>query len=292
MERWDDLRLFLAVARQGTLTAAAEALGVNASTLHRHLGRLEDELGTTIFEKGPRGYRLTAVGEALMPRAEEVEEAIYAAGRTVRGHDNAVSGEVRITMPVDLLPVVGPHLVAFRQTCAGVRPVVLAEDAVLDLGRSADVALRPSQHPPDTAVGRKLLELAWCRYAPVHCKSDDLPWLHFVGLDHTPAVAWARRSFDLRAPVMRVDSVTAMHTLLRATRAQGLLPCFVGDPDPSLRRVGQPAPEASSTLWLLIHADLRRAARVRALIDGVVPRLLAERALFEGRAGGSGQALS
>jgi DNA-binding transcriptional LysR family regulator len=280
-ERWDDLRHFLAVARRGTLTAAAEDLGLNASTLHRRLASLEQEIGAALFEKGPRGYRLSAVGEALLPRAEDVEEAVYAARRAVLGHDQQVSGDVRITLPVDLLPMMGPHLAAFRELCTGVRPIVLAADTLLDLGRNADVALRAAQRPPESVVGRRLTEMVWCRYAPSTARSDELPWLHYLGLDHLPPVAWASKNFERGAPLMLVEGVASMHALLRATRAQGLLPCFRADPDAQLRRVGEPL-EPTTTLWLLIHADLRKAARVRALVDFLVPRVLADRPLFEG----------
>jgi DNA-binding transcriptional LysR family regulator len=78
-----------------------------------------------------------------------------------------------------------------------------------------------------------------------------------------------------------VDSVPAMHAVLRTSGAQGVLPCVIGDADPALRRIGEPV--AMNELWLLIHAELRRSARVRALIDFLVPRLVAERNRFEGR---------
>ncbi len=80
---------------------------------------------------------------------------------------------------------------------------------------------------------------------------------------------------------MSVQHVAGMHGLLRSSPAQGLLPCFIGDTDPQLQRVGELA-EGTTTLWLLIHADLRRSARVRALVDFLVPRLVAQRPLFLG----------
>ncbi len=83
--RWDDLPAFLAVARAGTLAAAASQLGVNASTVHRRIAALEEALGTTLFDRDPRGYALTGVGEALLPLAEQVEEAVLAA--QLRRHD-------------------------------------------------------------------------------------------------------------------------------------------------------------------------------------------------------------
>lgn len=281
MDRWDDFRLFLAVARSGTLTAAAGEQGLNASTVHRRLGGFEAELGTKLFDKGPRGYRLTNAGEALLPHAVEVEEVVLAAGRSVIGHDQQASGEVRITMPLVMVSTITPHLVAFCHACPRIRPVILADDVLRDLGRGTDVALRATVQPPQSAVGRDLCGLAWCRYASVGTEGEELPWVHYIGMDQSPAVQWRKRMFSSSEATMIVQGVVGMHALLVNSGAQGLLPCFVGDADPGLRRLGEPVAK-ENRLWLLIHADLRRSARVRALVDSLVPRLVAERARFEG----------
>ncbi|MEZ4299678.1 MAG: LysR family transcriptional regulator [Polyangiaceae bacterium] len=282
MSRWDDLRLFLVVARSGTLSAAADELGLNASTLHRRLGAFEAEMGSTLFEKGPRGYRLTNAGEALLPQAEEVEEAVFAATRSVVGHDQQASGEVRITLPLAMVAVLAPHLVAFCRAYDRIRPVLQADDVLLDLDRSTDVALRATPQPPETATGRDLCGLAWCRYASVATRGEELPWIHYVGIDRSPAVQWRKRHFGSSKPVMLVQGVMGMHAVLAGSGAQGLLPCFLGDRDRELRRLGEPIAATENRLWLLIHADLRRSARVRTLVDFLVPRLLAEKRRFEG----------
>jgi len=281
MKRWDDLRLFLSVARHGTLAGAASELGFNASTLHRRLAELEGDFGVVLFEKSPRGYRLSTAGEALLSRTEEVEEAVFAAQRAVLGNDQQVSGEVRFTLPPDLIPAIRPHLNAFRAVCGGIRPVLIGEDAHLDLGRTADIALRASQTPPEAAVGRKIATLGWCRYTSATAGGEALPWLHYSQSCQLAPVKWRRQVFGATEPLMLVNTVHSMHLMLPGTGAQALLPCFLGDPDPRLRRVSERIP-ATTTLWLLIHADLRRAARVRALVDFLVPRLLGERELFEG----------
>ncbi len=280
MERWDDLRLFLAVARTGTLSAAAKALRLSVSTVQRRVIGFEEDLGSVLFQKGPRGYQLTHAGEALLPKAQEAEEAIFAASRTVIGHDQRASGEVRFTAPLATLPLLGGHLADFARVCPNVRPVLLADDGLLDLGRSADVALRAVLKPVETAVGRSISPLAWCRYAGAQTSGQDVPWVQYLDMDAHPAVIWRKQKYPSPQTAMSVCGVVSMHAVLASLGAQGLLPCFVGDPDPGLRRIGEPV--ASSSLWLLIHADLRRSARVRALVDFLVPRLRADRALFEG----------
>ena len=279
MNGWDDLRLFLAVARAGTLTSAASKLGVSVSTLHRRLGSYEAKISSKLFEKGPRGYQLTHAGEALLPRAEEVEEAVFAATRAVVGHDQEASGEVRITVPLLLLPAIAPHLAAFSRACSGIRTVVQASDTPLSLERETDVAFRATLQPADTAVGRNLCGLAWGHYASRDSTAPTMPWIHYVGMDASPAVQWRRKAYPSAQAVMQVHGVMAMCAILAASGAQGVLPCFVGDEDPNLKRIGEPV--AMNRLWLLVHAELRRSARVRALIDFLVPRLLADRSRFE-----------
>ena len=174
-----------------------------------------------------------------------------------------------------------PHLAAFTRQSRRVRPILLADDGVLDLDRSTDIALRATSQPPEAAVGRPLCSLGWALYASVDTEGEDLPWIHYRAMDNHPAVQWRRRNGGSDNPMMVVQGVVAMASAVRVSNARGLLPCFVGDPDPGVRRV-IPELVAENQLWMLIHADLRRSARVRALMDFVVPRIIAERACYEG----------
>ena len=284
MERWDDLRLFLAVARSGTLSSAANDLDLSVSTVQRRVAALEAEIDTLLFQKGPRGYQLTNAGEALLPRAEEIEESVFAASRAIVGHDQRATGDVRITAPLPMLPLLARYLIDFSRVYQQVRPILLPDDGILDLGRSTDIALRATTDPSESAVGRNLCGIAWGRYRSIHAKANTeaLPWIQYVGMDAHPAERWRRKTFPSAQDVMLVSGVETMHAVLAASGAQGLLPCFIGDADPELQRVGEPI--AENRLWLLIHADLRRSARVRTLVDFLVPRLLANRAAFEGSA--------
>ncbi|MFN3199787.1 MAG: LysR family transcriptional regulator [Bradymonadia bacterium] len=280
--KWDDLRVFLAVARGGTLASAAEVLGVNPSTVHRRIATLEADLEAQLFERDPRGYALTGVGEALLPKAHEVEEAILAVRRTATGHDRTAQGPVSLTLPETLLPIVAPQLAAVREACPGLRPVLVVRDAILTLGAEADVALRPSSTPPPSAVGRKLGRIGWAVYGPAHDENEQ-EWVTYTDDAGPVATIHWRRKHHAHVPVlMEVSSVGAMHRVLCCTRARGLLPCYLGDPEPKLSRRSEVIPEASVDLWLLIHADLRRSARVRALVDLLTPRLQAAAPLFSG----------
>lgn len=280
--RWDDLRVFLAVAERGTLAAAGASLGVDASTVHRRVAALEASLSARLFDRDPRGYALTPVGEALWPKAREVEEAVLAARRAVSGHDQAASGVVRLTLPESLLDLLAPHLAAFHARCPGVLVSVSSTSSAVDLGREADVALRASPAAPEDAVARRVGEVAWCVYA-----ADGAPdaWVAYAGMDDVAAVRWWRAQHGGAPVALAVDTVTAMQRALGGALGRGLLPCYLGDRDPRLARDGDPVPEAETPLWLLVHVDLRRAARVRALVDFLAPRL-AEAAVALGGAEG------
>lgn len=284
--KWDDLRVFLAVARGGTLAAAAEALGVNPSTAHRRVGALEEALDAVLFERTPRGFALTHVGEALVGEAEEVEEAVLSLRRTATGHDRSARGPVVLTLPETLLDVIAPRLALVQGRCPGLRPILRAEDRMLNLGEDADVALRPSNTPPEGALGRKVGHIAWAVYSSAHVPEPGEHWVIYrAGAGPKGATAWRRRAHPEVPVLFEVSGVSAMHRVLGCTDARGLLPCYLGDADPRFRRCSPLIPEADTDLWLLIHADLRRSARVRALVDLLLPELEAARPLLAGELG-------
>jgi DNA-binding transcriptional LysR family regulator len=273
--RWDDLRALVSVARVGTLAAAADELGVNASTVHRRLAALEAALGARLFARDPRGYRLTAVGESLLPRAIEVEEAVMALRRASVGHDGSARGVVRVSLPPTLVPLLGPALTALAAACPALEPHLSASATDVDLGTSAEVALRVGERLPDDAIARPVGPVAWAEYGST--TAPDAPWVGYFGLDHVAAV----RATVMERVVARVDEVGAARDALLAMAARAVLPCYVGDRTPALTRLSAPLPDAP-TLYVLVHADLRRSARVRALLDHLLPALDAAAPLLAG----------
>lgn len=290
---WDDLRIVLAVGRAGSLNGAAKALGVSHPTVFRRIGAIERRLGTRLFERARDGYAPTAAGEAAIALAGRLEVEITALERRLAGQDQRPSGVLRVTTTDTLLfGPLPPLLATFRRRHPGITLEVAASNALFSLTRrDADVAIRPSPTPPDALVGRKVADVATAIYRP-----SDGPAIDEAGLDDRdwatpddslsdlPASRWlARQGFDRRA-VYRANTLLA----LRDAAAQGLglavLPCYVGDPDPALARVGGSIEALRSELWLLTHPDLRRVARIRAFLDGMRALLLPLRPLFEGRA--------
>ncbi len=180
--RWDDLRVFLAVARQGSLTTAGDELGINTSTVQRRLTALEKILGARLFDRVPTGSVPTAAGEALLPLAEQVEADVMAAVRAVAGRDQAPRGSVHLTAPEPLVPLLVEPLASFRAAFPLIDLQVSLGDRYLDLSRrEADVAVRPSPNPPADAVGRRIAPIAWAVYAgPLAARAPgDLPWARY-----------------------------------------------------------------------------------------------------------------
>lgn len=277
LERWDDLRIFLAVARAGTLAAAADVLKVNASTLHRRISSLEHSLDVVLFDRAPRGYALTTLGAELVAHAEEVEEAVFALRRAAVGHDRSARGHVSVTLPGTMVPIVAEALAGLSEVCPDVRPVLIADDRPLSLGEDADIALRAGSNPPEAAVGRRVARIGWGLYCVKRrrVKPENGSWAVYTdNAGPATAIAWRQSQYPGIDVHFVVNSVGAMVDALRAEAVEfGMLPCYAGDRTAALRRVVGPIAEAEVDLWMLIHADLRRSARVRALLDYLGPKL-------------------
>ncbi|HLS67751.1 MAG TPA: LysR family transcriptional regulator [Kiloniellales bacterium] len=290
-ENWDELRIFLAVARAGSLSGAARSLGVNHSTVFRRIGTFEERLGVRLFERVPSGYLLTPAGEEMQEAALRVEEEVAAIGRRVRGQDLRLSGSLRITT-IDMLALwlLPRHLTRFRQDYPGIELEVSVSNAALNLTkREADIALRIGNTPPESLVGRRVGRLVFAVYAArdyraLHQESE-LRHHDWIGFDSEHA-ALARRFAEFLPevqPAYRVNSVAA--AVAAATVGIGLapLPCAIADREQGLERICDLPASFTLDLWLLTHEDLRHTARIRAFMDFVAEVLSGEADLLEGR---------
>lgn len=290
-ENWDDLRIFLAVARAGTLSGAARTLRVNHSTVFRRIGAFEEGLGVRLFERLPNGYVLTAAGEEMREGALRVEEEITGLSRKVTGQDLRLSGTVRVTT-IDMLAfgLLPRHLAGFRKAYPGIALELVIGNATLNLSRrEADVALRVGNEPPETLVGRRVGKLVFAVYASVEYSElspePDLALHDWIGLDSEHAALMRRFSAFLPGvqPVLRANSVAAALAAAQAGLGLAPLPCGLADREPDLVRVAPLPDDFTLDLWLLTHEDLRGTARIRALLDYIADALRSEADLLEGR---------
>lgn len=279
---WDDLRLFLAVARAGSFTRAAGDTGLHHATLIRRIDALEREIGARLLERGAQGVRPTAAGAELAEGASRVESEVHALSRAVAGQDTSLTGTIRLTTTPGLAPMLMPTLTSFLVDHPSIQLDLDLADPQRDLARrEADVAIRPTTVVPEDALAKEIGPLSFAPYAAATGASP-----HWVGfgdnISHLTAARWFAASPWAASVRHRASTVPGMVTAVAAGLGNGLLPCCEADPDPRLVRLGPPVPEASLRLYLLVHVDLRKVARVRALVDHLYPRLLELRSRFAG----------
>ncbi len=283
---WDDLRLFLAVARAGSLSGAARALGVTHSTVFRRIGAFEERLGVRLFDRLQGGYDLTAAGEEMRESALRIEEEIAALALKVTGQDQRPTGTIRITATDFLAQALLPaHVAAFRAERPGIEIEAIVSDTVLDLTRrEADIALRIGNPGQEALVGRRIGQLAFAVYAARDRAGDPATgdWVGY-GASHGPLSRAMARWWPRMRQVYRTNSITAAQAAARAGIGMAALPCVLADRDPGLVRLC-PLPEPFALdLWLLTHEDLRHTARIRMFLDFMGTAVQAEADLLEGR---------
>jgi DNA-binding transcriptional LysR family regulator len=271
---WDDARVFLAVARHGSLRAAGRALGLSQPTIGRRLAAFEAAFGgPALFDRLPEGLRLNAAGEALVGAAEELEDAALALERRHAAASPQLSGTVRVSVGEwaarFLAGNLGPASAAPLPSGITVELVESRETANL-ARREADLAVR--HHPPeggDLYIAR-LGTFAASVYRRVGVDVDA--WVTYTEEQaHYPTAQWVQQRLRATgaAIALRASNMSMQLAAIRAGAGQGILPCFVGDADPSLERVMPPTPEIAADYWVIVHRDLRRAACVRAVIDWI-----------------------
>lgn len=289
---WDDLRIFLQIARAGSISAAARRLGVNQSTVSRRLAAMEGNLGVRLCNRRFGGAPLTAAGEELLERAEEIGDGFDQIEREIAGRDTRLSGRLRITSTDNFLNrYLAPHLVRF----ARMHPVIDLELSTsyqhLSIARrEADVAIRTTPKPSDTLVGRRLFCCALAAYAtpefvatlPPDPDPGELTW-----------IGWSSEAYNRLMITNHFPNANIRHwcnsqhdivTMARAGLGVAVTGCFGADPDPGLARVyPEPITDTAMDLWVLTHPDLLRVARVREFTAFIADTFLADRDLFEGQ---------
>jgi len=293
---WDDLRFFLAVAREGQLARAGGRLGVDATTVGRRLRRLEGALGQTLFEQTKEGQSLTEAGERLLLRAEGMERQareIEAAGAAASGPD--ITGSIRVSVSEGF----GTWFVAHHLPSLAALHPRLGIDLVASSGflnpsrREADIAIlldRPRKGPLFT---RKLTDYAlrlyasrdWLeRHGPVRTKTElrAHPLVGYVpDLLYAPELRYLTEIDPELEPRLRSTSINAQYRLVAAGAGIAVLPCFIGDSDTRLVRLLDGVAIRRS-FWLVTHADTRRAGRIGAFVDWLTALVAARQGMLMG----------
>jgi DNA-binding transcriptional LysR family regulator len=294
MLSWDDFRIVRAIADRRSLTGAAEALGVNHSTVFRRLAQIEERLGSTLFVRGRAGYDPTPSGEEMVQLAARMAEDIVDFERKVSGQDLRPSGELRVTTNDTLLVhLMSDVFAGFRRTFPDISLDVIVSNQALNLSkRDADVAVRATANPPEALVGRRLANIGWGIYGPVELAGrpfDPLidgrqfTWVGFgENIAHLKAARWLEETVGAERIVYRINTVLGLAEAAAAGIGLALLPCFIAATLPGLARLDG-APDFDGGLWLLTHPDLRQTARVRAFMDYAGAEIARRKGRIEGK---------
>ncbi|HUD51343.1 LysR family transcriptional regulator [Parvibaculum sp.] len=302
---WDDLRYFLAVAGAGSLSGAAQQLGVNTTTVLRRVASLEDDLGARLFERERTGYRLTAAGEKLVEALEPVDRRLSALPRDFAASGSGSEGAVRLAASEVLAAsLIAPELPAFRAAHPGLElelitdPRVAAIGAVPRIGnplRDVDVALRAARPTQGDMLMRKVGDMAYGLYAtPSYLAAkgrpgqmSDLAEHDVIGFPRgeTPLgpVWWMSRAEKSSRVTFRSSSAAARAEAARHDLGLTALPCLIADRDRTLERVFGPDLLGALELWLMARNDLAQLAHVRAVMEFLVEAVKRHRAPLEGR---------
>lgn len=287
---WNDLRAFLAVARTGRLTTAAPRIGMDHTTVARRIGALEDGLGARLFARSPQGYALTAHGERLLPTAEKIESLAMLAGAELGEADQAVTGTVRIGAPEGFGSyILAPLMARLAERHPALDIQLVAISGVLSLSkREADVAVTLSAPREGRLVSRKLTDYRLSLYAapayldarpPIRTRAD-MAGQRFIGyigdLLYAPELDYMQApDVDIHVGLQSSNLIAQLQACL-AGAGLCVLPDFIAAREPGLVRVLPEAVALERSLWLVVHADLRTLARVRAVTEMIVEAVKAD----------------
>jgi len=276
MFAWDDLRHFIALADEGSLSAAARRLKVEHATVARRVAALEAATGVKLVDRRSGRYALTPDGERVAANARRMEAEAFAIERTVRARQDDLSGEVSVSAPPAMAShMIAPRLLRFRQSYPGLRLRLLGESRTVSLlRREADLALRLSRPSDASLIARKVGIIPYRLYAsPDYLASrreEDFEFIAFdESLDEAPHQVWLKSRAGNRPIVFRTNDMAIQSAAAAAQIGIAALPAFIGEAG-TLQRVDPDDRAISRDLWLTFHRDLRDNAAVAAVAGFLV----------------------
>ena len=279
-KNWDNMRMFLAVARAGSVRGAAKQIGTTHATVSRRVQALEVELGSPVLERLRQGQCLTELGQRIMPWAIQAEENFSTIDRMAFSADTGLAGKVRLSLSETLyLSLLDKPIYLFMQRYPMIDVELIASDNMSSLSqREADVVIRITNAPPDAAYGRKIANSPLMAYASNEYLNNRPKRDQWISLDYPPA----KKPIIPARVVARANSASLAARLIRLGRGIGLLPCYMGDTDPFLHRVPEVALIPDLQVWVLTHGDVRTNPRVRVLMEHLYQALKDLKPLIEG----------
>ncbi len=278
---WDDIQVFLAISRAGRLTAAAQQMGVDHSTLSRRLAALETELGVRLFDRRSVGFVLTPEGERVLADAEAMES--FAMRMRHRQEDSSVglTGSVRVGTPEGFgTYFLAPRIAKISAAHPQLEIELIANPRMFSLSkREADLAVSMTRPAQGRVYAHKLTDYTLGIYgsrayveahAPIASRHDALahPWIGYVEdqmwsaeLNYMPQISTSL------TPTVRISNVISQMAAVAGGAGLGVLPCFMACTDANLVRLLADDIELTRSYWLITHAETRDVARVKLIAD-------------------------
>jgi len=288
MFQWDDVRFFLAIARNRSLSGAARALRVDHATVGRRIEALEEKLGSKLFARTSDGFALTTAGQAILNQSEAMENAAASVDRLVAGHDARLSGQVRVATTEGLAhSIVVPALTALAHSHPQLQVQVMADPRPLNIARGqADIAVRFARPTDADLVCRKLGDCGFALYASRrYLASHDTPergagLFGHTSISYLGAPSWFSAALEGARVVLFSNSAFVQMSAIAAGIGISVMPCFLGDDHPQLLRLWPTEPPDLHPVWMIIHRDLRRVARIRLVSTAIAETFTQTRPLL------------
>jgi DNA-binding transcriptional LysR family regulator len=300
--QWDDVRFFLAVARTGSLSGAARALDVGHVTVGRRISLLERRLGVSLLNRTPDGFAATAAGEAILRQCIAMENAALDLERIAAGRDSLAAGSIRLTATEALAHrVIAPAIAELRKSHPDLQVDLAVGVRSLDIARrEADLAVRVGRPSGPGLVSRKLGEVGYSLYAsrsyfakhriPQRGKGlAECDLITFTGAPAATSPFFMNESLEGARIALRCNN--PLIQLQAAANGIGVaeLACFLADDCADLVRIWPDEPPALRSVWLVMHEDLRRSARIRVASSAIVDAFRRHRRILQHGSGGRGK---
>lgn len=285
-ENWDDLRFVLAVAEEGSVSAAARRLGVNHATVLRRIAAYEEGAGMPLFDRTAKGYAVPSPMGRVIEAAREVDRAVQTVGRILRGVAAPLAGELRVTSTDSLCQcVLAPLVARLQRQSPGLSVELLCSNRHLDFGRThADITVRPAVALSDDLVGEVAAVLGFGLYRLRGTITEE--WLGLSGPPSRSRVGhWLESAVDPARIVSRADSFLVLRDLAAEGLGLAVLPDFLGAEHPRLERVEGILPDLPVDVWVASHADLADVPRIAAARRRLTVALGQEAGRLRGQAG-------
>ncbi len=291
---WDDLRIFLAVARAGQILGAARRLGLNHATVSRRVATLEEALGTKLFRRLTTGSELTPAGERLLALAERMEAEALAAAAEIGGEGDSVAGTVRIGAPDGFgVAYLAPRLGALAQRHPALTVQLVPVPRSFSLSRrEADIAITTERPTEGRLVAQKLVDYTLGLYASQsYAEAHGLPRTTAQLSEHrlvgyvpdlviNPSLDYAGEFSANWTPRFMISSALGQAEAVRAGAGIGILHAFIARAMPELVAI-EAIPPVRRAYWLVYHESMRGLTRIKAVSDFVVQSVERDRLLFQ-----------